>query len=52
MIDKIIEIDVESVVNLILMGASNGWVIERWLSSEVCGNTTIPVVVIPYQIFE
>lgn len=50
-IDEIIEAAEEQEVSLIVMGASEGFVVERWLSSEVCGNTRVPVVVIPYQVF-
>ena len=38
-------------VSLILMGASNGVVVESWLSYEVLGHTSIPVLVMPYQVF-
>ena len=37
-------------VNLILMGASNGVVVESWLSYDVLGHTSIPVLVMPYQV--
>lgn len=51
-IDEIIEVAEGRQANLIVMGASNGFVVERWLSSEICGNTRVPVLVIPYQIFD
>lgn len=51
-IDEIIVVAEEQGVNLIVMGASNGYVVEQWLSSEICGNTKIPVLVIPYQVFD
>lgn len=50
-INEIIEVAEEQDVSLIVMGASEGFVVERWLSSEICGNTKVPVVVIPYQVF-
>lgn len=37
-------------VTLIVMGASNGAVIDQWTSSDVSELTTIPVLVIPYQV--
>lgn len=39
-------------INLILMGASNGRVVEEWTSYEVLGHSSIPVLVMPYQLFE
>lgn len=48
-IDEIISVAEEQEVGLIVMGASEGFVVDRWLSSEVCGNTRVPVVLIPYQ---
>ena len=50
-VDKLIEVAEEHDVNLIVMGASEGFVVERWLSSEIRGCTKVPVVVIPYQVF-
>ena len=38
-------------INLVLMGASDGEVVEKWLSNDVLGHTTIPVLVMPYQLF-
>lgn len=50
-IDEIIKVAEVEDASLIVMGASDGFVVERWLSSEICGNTRVPVVVIPYQVF-
>ena len=51
-VDQIINHAEENDISLILMGASDGAVVEKWISHEVLGHTTIPVLVIPYQIFE
>ncbi len=50
-IGEIIDFAEENEIDLIVMGASNGAIVEQWISSDVCGNTRIPVLVIPYQIF-
>ena len=39
-------------VNLVLMGASNGLVVDEWLSHKVLGHSTVPVLVMPYEMFE
>lgn len=49
-IHQIIDFAEENEVDLILMGASNGAIVDQWISSDVCGNTNIPVLVIPYQV--
>ena len=51
-IDQIIDYAESNLVSLILMGASNGSVVERWLSHEVLAQTAVPVLVMPYQIFD
>lgn len=38
-------------VDLIVLGASEGLVLERWLASEIRDNSKIPVVQVPFQIF-
>jgi len=48
-IHEIIEAAEEHQADLIVMGASEGFIVERWLSSEICGNTSVPVVMIPFQ---
>lgn len=42
----------ENEVDLIVMGASQGRVVDQWLSSDVRESTSIPVLIIPFQIFE
>ena len=51
-INQIIDFAEENEIDLIVMGASNGAIVDQWISSDVCGNTRIPVLVIPYQVFE
>lgn len=51
-IDQIVDFAEENEVDLILMGASDGRVVDQWISSDVRDSTTIPVLVMPYQIFE
>jgi nucleotide-binding universal stress UspA family protein len=51
-IHQIIDFAEENNIDLIVMGASNGVIVDQWVSSDVCGNTNIPVLVIPYQVFE
>ena len=51
-IHQIIDFAEENEVDLIVMGASNGAIVDQWISSDVCGNTNIPVLVIPYQVFD
>ena len=51
-IRQIIDYAESNLVSLILMGASNGSVVERWLSHEVLAQTAVPVLVMPYQIFD
>ncbi len=51
-VPEIIEYAEENKIDLILMGASNGAVVEQWLSYHVLGHTGIPVLVLPFQVFE
>ena len=52
LVDQIIEFAEDQSIDLILMGASQGVVVDQWISSDVRYNTVIPVLVIPYQMFE
>lgn len=47
---QIVDFAEENKIDLIIMGASNGVVVDDWMSSDVCGMTLTPVLVIPYQI--
>ena len=51
-IQNIVDFAEENEVDLIVMGASQGRIIDQWLSSDVRSNTAIPVLVIPFQIFD
>jgi nucleotide-binding universal stress UspA family protein len=51
-IEQIVDFAEQHRVDLIVMGASNGRVVEQWISSDVRDNTNIPVLVIPYQVFD
>ncbi len=51
-VDQIIDYAEANEVDLILMGASNGLVVDKWISNEVLGYTAIPVLVMPYQAFD
>ncbi len=51
-IHQIVEFAEKNDVDLIVMGASKGRIVDQWVSSDVRENTTIPVLVIPYQIFD
>ena len=51
-IHQIVDFAEECGVDLIVMGASKGRVIDQWISSDVRGSTAIPVLVIPFQIFD
>ena len=51
-INQIIDFAEENEVDLIVMGASKGAIVDQWISSDVCGHTNIPVLVIPYQVLE
>lgn len=51
-VDQIINYAESNDIALILMGASNGLVVDKWVSHEVLGQTAIPVLVMPYQIFD
>lgn len=42
----------ENDVDLIVMGASQGRVVDQWLSSDIRNSTSIPVLIIPFQIFD
>jgi len=48
----IIESAKKESVDLIIMGASQGKVVAEWVSTDVKGRTTIPVVVIPHAFQE
>lgn len=50
-IHQIVYFAEENEVDLIVMGASSGRVLDQWLVSDIRENTEIPVLVIPYQIF-
>lgn len=50
-IKEIVGFAAEREVDLIMMGASHGSVLDQWLASDVRENTEVPVLVIPYQIF-
>ena len=50
-IKQIVGYAAEREVDLIVMGASHGRVLDQWLVSDVRDNTEVPVLVIPYQIF-
>ena len=50
-VKEIIDYAENNHINLVLMGASNGEVVEKWLGHDVLGHTSIPVLVMPYQIF-
>jgi nucleotide-binding universal stress UspA family protein len=52
LIGTIIDFAEENDVDLIVMGASNGNIVDKWVSSDVRENTTIPVLIIPYQMFD
>lgn len=47
---QIVDYAEENTIDLIVMGASNGTVVDNWMSSDVSSMTAIPVLVIPYQI--
>jgi len=46
-ISGIIEFAEKESADLIIMGASRGQVVSEWVSADLMGKTTIPVVVIP-----
>ena len=52
LLDTIIDFAEENDIDLIVMGASQGTIVDKWISSDVRDNTSIPVLVIPYQIFD
>ncbi len=49
-IDEIIDFAELEQVALIVMGASHGRVIDMWVGSEVRDQTSIPVLILPYQV--
>lgn len=49
---QIVDFAEENRIDLIVMGASNGRIVDQWISSDVRESTTIPVLVIPFQVFE
>ena len=51
-IEQIVDFAEQNDVNLIVLGASEGRVFDKWISSGLHDSTVIPVLVIPYQIFE
>ncbi len=51
-IHQIVDFAEESAVDLILMGASQGRVMEQWMGSDVRDETSVPVLVIPFQVFD
>ena len=51
-IDQIVDFAEENEVNLIILGASKGQVVDQWVSSDLRDSTTIPVLIIPYEIFD
>lgn len=50
-VDTIIESAESHAVNLIVLGASDGLIVERWIASEIRDQTKVPVVQIPFQVF-
>ncbi len=52
LLDQIVDFAENNGVDLIVMGASQGTIVDKWISSDVRDNTSIPVLVIPYQIFD
>ncbi|NIO42682.1 MAG: universal stress protein, partial [Burkholderiales bacterium] len=51
-LDQIIEFAEQNEIDLIVMGASRGAIVDLWISSDVRDNTTIPVLMIPYQMVD
>ena len=51
-IHQIVDFAEQNAVDLIVMGASQGRVVDQWLSSDVRDQTCIPVLVVPYQMFD
>ena len=51
-IHSIVDFAEENDVDLIVMGASQGRVVDQWLSSDIRDSTSIPVLIIPFQIFD
>lgn len=51
MLNRIIDFAEDNEIDLIVMGASHGSIVDEWISSDVRENTSVPVLVIPYQIF-
>lgn len=51
-VDEIISYAEEHEVDLIVMGASGGHVVDMWITSDVRVNTMIPVLVLPYQMLD
>ncbi len=51
-VHEIVDYAEKNEIDLVVMGASNGEVVERWLSYDVLGRSAVPVLVMPFQIFE
>ncbi len=51
-IHQIVDFAEQQRVDLIVMGASQGRVVDQWISSDVRDGTAIPVLIIPYQVFD
>jgi len=47
-VETILRIAREEQTDLILMGASRGTLVENWLSSDVMGKGSVPVLVVPH----
>jgi nucleotide-binding universal stress UspA family protein len=47
-VETILKIALQEQADLILMGASRGSVIEKWLSADVMGKGNVPVLVVPH----
>jgi nucleotide-binding universal stress UspA family protein len=52
MVSSIIDTAEEESADLVIMGASQGKVVAEWVSADVMGKTTIPVLVIPHAFQE
>ncbi len=47
-VPTIVRVASEEQTDLILMGASRGSLVENWLSADVMGKGTVPVLVVPH----
>jgi nucleotide-binding universal stress UspA family protein len=52
MVSSIIDTAEEESADIVIMGASQGKVVAEWVSADVMGKTTIPVLVIPHAFQE